>query len=647
MCGFAGLWQPVVGRALSQAALHDRAQQMADTLTHRGPDDLGVWTDVTSGLGIGFRRLAIRDLSKAGAQPMVSRSAGTVLAFNGEIYNAGDLQRALVEAGVTDFRGQSDTEILLEAIEEWGLDATLKKCVGMFAIAVWDARDRTLQLARDRFGEKPLFYGVQNGVLLFGSELKALENHPACERDIDRAALTAYARYGHVPAPHTIYRGISKLRPGTILSIWERDITFNRLQPPRPYWSVEEEFSKSQLHPFEGTGEEAVAELDRLLGRTIREQCIADVPLGAFLSGGIDSSLVVAHMQRQSRRPVQTFTIGFDVPSFNEAPHAAAVARHLRTDHTELYVTASQALEVIPRLPTIYDEPFADSSQVPTFLVSQLARRSVTVSLSGDGGDEVFGGYTRYAGTDSLWRAVGWIPTPLRQLAALGPRLIPSLAQGARGSLLRKLYWGSQVVGAKSFEEAYRQLLSVWKAPEQVVLQSDDRGQVGLKYLLRDRYREMMLHDSLHYLPDDILTKVDRATMAVSLESRAPLLDHRIAEFAWRLPMSMLYRNGEGKWLLRQALEKYVPRSLFDRPKVGFGVPIAQWLRGPLKSWAEDLLSDRRLRREGYWNATTIRSAWSAHLAGRFDSSSRLWPVLMFQSWLDRQRAEISQRKAA
>jgi asparagine synthase (glutamine-hydrolysing) len=352
-------------------------------------------------------------------------------------------------------------------------------------------------------------------------------------------------------------------------------------------------------------------------------------------------------MQRQSRRSVRTFTIGFDVATYNEAPHAAAVARHLATDHTELYVTASQALDVIPQLPTIYDEPFADSSQVPTFLVSQLARQSVTVSLSGDGGDEIFGGYTRYAGTDSLWRAVGWIPTPLRQIAALGPRTIPALAKSARGSLLRKLYWGSQVVGAKSFEDAYRQLLSAWKAPEQVVLQSDDRGDVGLKRPLRDRYREMMLHDSLHYLPNDILTKVDRATMAVSLESRAPFLDHRIAEFSWRLPHSMIHRNGEGKWLLRQVLEKYVPRSLFDRPKVGFGVPIGAWLRGPLRAWAEDLLADQRLRREGYWNAATVRSAWSAHLAGRVDSSSRIWPVLMFQSWLDRQRAGISLRRAA
>ncbi|QDT56476.1 Asparagine synthetase [glutamine-hydrolyzing] 1 [Caulifigura coniformis] len=647
MCGFAGFWQPVVGRALSKAALSDRAQRMANTLVTRGPDDLGVWCDEPSGVAIGFRRLAIRDLSAAGAQPMVSRSGATVLAFNGEIYNAGELKRGLLESGVNDFRGQSDTEILLEAIEEWGLDATLKKCVGMFAIAVWDLRERTLQLARDRFGEKPLYYGVQNGILLFGSELKALENHPACARDVDRASLTAFARHGYVPAPRSIYRGISKLRPGTILSIWDRDVTFNRLQTPRPYWNIEEQFALAQLAPFEGSDDEGVCQLDHLLSDSIRGQSVADVPLGAFLSGGIDSSLVVAQMQRQSRRPIRTFTIGFDAAGFNEAPHAAAVARHLGTDHTELYVTAQQAMDVIPRLPDIYDEPFADSSQIPTFLVSQLARQSVTVSLSGDGGDEIFGGYARFAGADSLWRAVGWIPSPLRQLAALGARTIPGLGRSGRGSFLRKVYHGSQVVGAKSFQDAYRQILSSWKSPEQVVLQADDRPGASLARPLRDRYREMMLLDSMHFLPDDILTKVDRATMSVSLESRSPLLDHRIAEFAWRLPMSMIFRNGEGKWLLRQVLEKYVPRKLFDRPKMGFAVPVSAWLRGPLRTWGDDLLSEGRLRREGYWNSAVVRSAWMAHLAGKVDASARLWPILMFQSWQDRQRTDIAHRRAA
>ncbi len=647
MCGFAGFWQPVVGRALSQAALSDRARRMADTLIHRGPDDVGTWSDERAGLAMGFRRLAIRDLSPAGAQPMVSRSGGTVLTFNGEIYNAADLQRALVDSGVTRFRGQSDTEILLEAIEEWGLDATLKKCVGMFAIAVWDARDRTLQLARDRFGEKPLYYGVQNGVLLFGSELKALECHPACSRDVDRAALTAYARHGYVPAPHSIYRGIAKLTPGTILSIWDRDVTFARLQAPRPYWSVEEQFVAAEANPFSGSEDEAATELDQLIGRTVREQMVADVPLGAFLSGGIDSSLIVAQMQRYSGSATKTFTIGFDVPRFNEAPHAAAVAKHLGTDHTELYVTAQQALDVIPRLSTIYDEPFADSSQIPTFLVSELARRSVTVSLSGDGGDEIFGGYARFAGTEALWRTVGWIPRPVRQTAALIARAVPALAQSQRGSLLRKVYWGAQVVGAPSFQDAYRQLLSAWKNPEQVVLQAHDGPGVALKHAVGDRYREMMLIDSIDFLPDDILAKVDRATMAVSLEARAPFLDHRIAEFAYRLPRPLIYRQRHGKWLLRKVLERYVPPALFDRPKMGFGVPLADWLRGPLRTWADDLLSDGRLRREGYWSSAVVRAAWSAHQAGKVDSSSRLWPILMFQSWLDRQRAELSDRQAA
>ena len=647
MCGFAGFWQPVVGRALSQAALNDRARRMADTLVHRGPDDVGVWSDEESGLALGFRRLAIRDLTPAGAQPMVSRSGGTVLTFNGEIYNAAELQRELAQFGVSQFRGQSDTEILLEAIEEWGLDATLKKCVGMFSIAVWDARDRTLQLARDRFGEKPLYYGVQNGVLLFGSELKALESHPACSRDVDRASLTAYARHGYVPAPHSIYKGISKLTPGTILSIWDRDVTFSRLQPPRPYWSVEDQFQRAQAKPFTGSEEDATAKLDQLLGQAVRDQMVADVSLGAFLSGGIDSSLVVAHMQRHSSRPVRTFTIGFDVAKFNEAPHAAAVAKHLRTDHTELYVTAQQALDVIPRLPDIYDEPFADSSQIPTFLVSQLARRTVTVSLSGDGGDEIFGGYSRFAAADALWRRVGWFPRPMRHAAAMLTRTLPALAQSQRGTLLRKIYWGSQVVGAASFHEAYRQLLSSWKNPEQAVLRAQDGPSTALRHHVGNRYREMMLIDSIDYLPNDILAKVDRATMAVSLESRAPLLDHRLFEFASGLPMSMIHRDGHGKWLLRKVLERYVPRSLFERPKMGFGVPLAEWLRGPLRTWCEDLLADSRLRRDGYWNAGVVRSAWTAHLAGKVDSSSRLWPILMFQSWLDRRKSEIQLREAA
>ncbi|HVJ86363.1 MAG TPA: asparagine synthase (glutamine-hydrolyzing) [Caulifigura sp.] len=647
MCGFAGFWQPVVGRALSQAALNDRARRMADTLAHRGPDDVGTWSDEQSGLAMGFRRLAIRDLTPAGAQPMVSRSGGTVLTFNGEIYNAAELQHELAHSGVTQYRGQSDTEILLEAIEEWGLDATLKKCVGMFAVAVWDARDRTLQLARDRFGEKPLYYGVQNGVLLFGSELKALESHPACSRDVDRASLTAYARHGYVPAPHSIYKGISKLTPGTILSIWDRDVTFSRLQPPRPYWSVEDQFQRAQADPFTGSEEDATARLDQLLGQAVRDQMVADVSLGAFLSGGIDSSLVVAHMQRHSSRPVRTFTIGFDVAKFNEAPHAAAVARHLRTDHTELYVTAQQALDVIPRLPEIYDEPFADASQIPTFLVSELARRSVTVSLSGDGGDEIFGGYSRFAAADALWRRVGWFPRPLRQAAAMLTRTLPALAQSQRGTLLRKVYWGSQVVGAASFHEAYRQLLSSWKNPEQAVLRAQDGPSTALRHQVGNRYREMMLIDSIDYLPNDILAKVDRATMAVSLESRAPLLDHRLFEFASGLPMSMIHRDGHGKWLLRKVLERYVPRSLFERPKMGFGVPLAEWLRGPLRTWCDDLLADGRLRRDGYWNAGVVRSAWTAHLAGKVDSSSRLWPILMFQSWLDRRKSEIQLREAA
>jgi asparagine synthase (glutamine-hydrolysing) len=646
MCGFAGFWQPVVGRGLSEAALTERARQMARTLVHRGPDDLGSWCHEEAGLAIGFQRLAIRDLSSAGAQPMVSRSGGTVLAFNGEIYNAAELQRALVEAGVTQFRGQSDTEILLEAIEEWGLDATLKKCVGMFAIAVWDARDRTLQLARDRFGEKPLYYGIQNGVLLFGSELKALEMHPACRREVDRAALTAYSQSKCVPAPHSIYRGIAKLLPGTILSIWDRDITFSRLQPPRPFWSVEEAFHLAQHHPFEGSDDDAVEQLDAVIGRAVKDQLVSDVPLGAFLSGGIDSSLIVAQMQRHSPRPVRTFTIGFADEQYNEAPYASAVARRLGAIHTELTVTPEDALEFIPSLPAIYDEPFADSSQLPTYLVARLARQHVTVSLSGDGGDELFGGYSRFARVESMWRSVGWVPAAMRRSLAVAARATPGLAASKRGSTLRKLYSGAQIAGAPSFREAYRQVISAWRSSDDVVLQSQPSAPLSLKRPIRERYREMMLLDSIDYLPNDVLTKVDRATMAVGLESRAPLLDHRVAEFAWRLPMNLIHRERQGKWLLRKVLEKDVPRTLFDRPKMGFAVPIAEWLRGPLREWSEDLMAEQRLRRDGYWNASVVRQEWTSHLSGRTDSSARLWPVLMFQTWLDRQRAQVQHDRA-
>lgn len=647
MCGFAGFWQPVVARPLSPGAISDRVGRMVERLEHRGPDDRGRWVDAQAGIAMGFRRLAIRDLSPAGAQPMVSASGHSVMTFNGEIYNVGELRDSL-KSSVQNFnpRGTSDTEVLLESIEAWGLEETLKKCVGMFALAVWDRRDRTLRLARDRFGEKPLYYGVHNGVLLFGSELKALREHSAFRADIDRTALAGLARHGYVPGPGTIYRDTSKLPAATILTLREREVSFSNLPAPCPYWRLEDHLQSAATEPFQGDESEAVSELDQLLHRTVRDQMVADVPLGAFLSGGIDSSLVVAMMQSESSRPIRTFTIGFDVEQFNEAPHAAAVAKHLGTDHTECLVTAEQARDVIPRLPEIYDEPFADSSQIPTFLVSQLARKHVTVSLSGDGGDELFGGYARYAASLSMWNRVGWIPRPLRRAAALALQGVPGLETAERGTLRRKLLRAAPLLDANSFDDAYRLLISSWKSPGEAVVGGVDAPSAAAVNI-PDRYRRMMFRDARNYLPDDILVKVDRATMAVSLESRAPFLDHRIAEFAARLPTSLLYRRPQGKRILRTLLERYVPRSLFERPKMGFGVPIGAWLRGPLRDWADDLLSVSRLHGEGHWRANVVRAAWASHASGKSDESARLWPVLMFQTWHANQKAALGEKQAA
>ncbi|MBX3444225.1 MAG: asparagine synthase (glutamine-hydrolyzing) [Planctomyces sp.] len=649
MCGFAGFWQPVAARPLSAAALGDRAARMNQQLAHRGPDDDDVFVEAPAGLALGFRRLAIRDLSPAGRQPMTSASGQSVIAFNGEIYNAAELRAGLDASHRFQPRGGSDTEILLEAIEAWGLETALKKSVGMFALAVWDRRTRTLSLARDRFGEKPLYYGIHNGVLLFGSELRALRQHPAMRTDMHREALSQFARFGCVPGPDTIYRGTEKLVPGTFLTFRERDIPFSRIPRPQPYWDLPGLAQAGGREPFRGTLDEAAAQLERLLRRTIREQMVADVPLGAFLSGGIDSSLIVALMQAESLRPVRTFTIGFESATYDEAPYAEAVARHLRTDHTELYVTARETLDVVPRLPEIYDEPFADASQIPTCLVAALARRHVTVSLSGDGGDEIFGGYARYAALDRLWGAARWCPRVFRQAAAAVLRTGGVLERSRRGSPGRKLLHAARIVGQPTFDHAYRALLSVWADPSEVVAQ----GSVACRAFQApeggtlSRLRRMMLMDAATYLPDDILAKVDRATMAVGLESRAPLLDHRIAEFASKLPAAMLQQRGQGKVVLRQALERFVPRALFDRPKQGFGVPLGEWLRGPLRDWAEALLSRRRLADEGFWNPVAVQAAWGAHLLEECDASARLWPILMFQAWQERQQSAASRRQVA
>jgi len=646
VCGLTGYWK-LAGRLGedTQAIVGGMAQQ----IIHRGPDDVGVWNDDEVGVALAHRRLSILDLSPAGHQPMVSPSGRYVIVFNGEIYNHLELREALSGC---NWRGHSDTETLLAAFECWGVEATLKKSVGMFAIALWDRESRTLTLARDRLGEKPLYYGWQNGVLLFGSELKALRAHPAFQGEINRDALTLFLRHNYVPAPYSIYRGINKLPPGTYLQVNADAVlaTSSGIHPVS-YWSARVGAEIGQANQFRGSDNEAREALEAVLGQSIKGQMLADVPLGAFLSGGVDSSSVVALMQAQSGRPVKTFTIGFNEEGYNEAEHAHAVARHLGTEHTELYVKPEEAQAVIPLLPTLYDEPFADSSQIPTYLVSRLARQHVTVSLSGDGGDELFGGYNRYFWAQNIWRRLGWLPQPVRAalagvLTTLPPaswnaafkrfdRLLPARLRYANpGDKLHKL---ADILAVRNPEEIYWGLVSHWKQPAQIV-----KGGIEPATVLTDASQwadvpdlthRMMYLDTVSYLPDDILTKVDRAAMGVSLETRVPLLDHRVLEFAWTLPLSMKLRDGQSKWLLRQVLYRHVPKELIERPKMGFGIPLDIWLRGPLKNWAEELLNPSRLETGGYFRASPIREKWDEHLSGRRNWSYYLWDVLMFEAW--------------
>lgn len=644
MCGIVGFWQS--GAILNGAVL----AVMTEAIRHRGPDADGHWFDANSGVALGHRRLAILDLTPTGAQPMLSHCGRYVIVFNGEVYNFAALRGELEEAGVAPaWRGHSDTEVMLTAIAAWGLEVALKKFVGMFAFALWDRETRTLSLARDRLGEKPLYYGWQDGIFLFGSELKALKAHPAFRAEIDRDALTLFLRHNAIPAPYSIYQNIHKLPPGTFLQlhIGQKDVR------PVAYWSARSMAEAGQRNLFRGSDAEAVAELERLLGQAVGGQMVADVPLGAFLSGGIDSTTVVALMQAQSSSPVKTFTIGFNEVGYNEAEHAHAVARHLGTEHTKLYVTPQDAMDVIPGLSTIYDEPFADSSQIPTFLVSRLARSHVKVSLSGDGGDELFGGYNRYFWARNIWRKLGWMPRPLRMaLAGVLTSLPPAAWNTAFQQLeqwlpakLRyanpgdKLHKMAEILAVRSSEEIYLRLVSHWKNPTQLVLGSHEPStlltDVACQADLPDFEHRMMYLDTVTYLPDDILTKVDRAAMSVNLETRVPLLDHRLVEFVWSLPLNMKIRHGQGKWLLRQVLYRHVPQALMDRPKMGFGVPIDHWLRGSLKDWAAALIEPGRLTSEGFFDPAPIQRKWTEHQSGSRNWSYYLWDVLMYQAWLE------------
>ncbi len=718
------------------------ATRMADTIAHRGPDDSGAWADAQAGIALGHRRLSIVDLSPAGHQPMVSSSGRYVVAFNGEIYNHLELRAELegmdcrASLAMTDpschreaegrgdpliWRGHSDTETLLAGFEHWGIEATLAKTVGMFAIALWDVQQRTLHLARDRFGEKPLYYGWVGSdgarAFVFGSELKALRAFPGFDNPVCREALAQYMRFMVVPAPLSIYEDIYKLEPGCLLSVnglprcpslrgaqrrgnRNDDRTRNNeitrhcqersdaaIQNARDgfkmtcWWSLADVVQAGAHNPI--TDEvEAVNALEQRLADAVRLQSLADVPLGAFLSGGVDSSTIVALMQQQATRPVKTFTVGFEEAGFDESPYARAVAQHLGTDHAELFVTAAEAQAVIAQLPAMYDEPFADSSQIPTHLVCRAARQHVTVALSGDAGDELFGGYNRYFWGPRIWAKLAWLPYPLRQALGAAISAVPVAGWDALSRPVNALLPGgkgiaqagdkahklaARLANVRDLDDLYLSLVTEWQDPASVVCGSSSsrmRGSMNPGALdprdkpeddeKEDRHCErsaaihdftvpenldpverMMYRDSMTYLPDDILCKVDRAAMAVSLETRVPFLDHRVAELAWQLPLGMKIRDGQGKWALRQVLYKYVSRKLVDRPKAGFGIPVGQWLRGPLRPWAVSLLNEQRLQSEGYLYPAPIHRKWAKHLAGRRDHTASLWSVLMFQAWLE------------
>lgn len=659
MCGIAGI-------IAADGVPPELPEAMAATIRHRGPDDQGIWCDPSVGLALAHRRLSIVDLSPHGHQPMTSADGRWVIVYNGEAYNHRDLRAELDGSGQTPeggWRGHSDTETVLQAISAWGLFPTLERLVGMFAFALWDRRDRLLSLVRDRFGEKPLYYGWAGRDFLFGSELKALRVHPRISGEIDRDALRAYAARTYVPAPLSIYKGVYKLQPGCVLTIDPEVARTPMSDAPEPgwqsgssklvrYWSYRDVVTRGMAHPISDE-REALEELEEVLGQAIKGQAMADVPVGAFLSGGIDSSTVVALYQKHSSIPVRTFSIGFEESAFNEAENARAVAKHLGTIHEEHVVRVQEARDVIPLLPEMYDEPFADSSQIPTHLVSRFAREKVTVALTGDGGDELFAGYNRHFLAPSLWKGMQPIPLPVRAAAgaSLG-RIPPAIWQGVARALPGPIspYFGAKlqkalrVAGtARRFEDVYLSFLDEWSLESSPVRGASDPGQ-GFDLFLPDASPavRMMYCDAVSYLPDDILCKVDRASMAVSLETRVPFLDHRVAELVARIPLGMKVRGRSGKHILRELLYRHAPRDLFQRPKAGFAIPVGEWIRGPLRPWAEDLLDPTAMASEGWFDPGIVQRRWKDHLDGRRDSTPAIWAILMFQAWQREQRQPLA-----
>jgi len=647
MCGIVGF----VTKADTDHDFHSLIDNMALTLGHRGPDASGSWHDTDAGCALGHRRLSIIDLSEHGAQPMTSHDGRYMLTFNGEIYNYQAIRASLEKSKQIAFRGTSDTEVMLAAFTEWGVVAALSEFVGMFAFGLWDRQEHVLYLARDRMGEKPLYYGWVGKTFVFGSELKALKAHPDWQQSVNRDALAAFLRYNYVPTSLSIYTGIYKLPPGTYLKMktWSAET----LPEPNCYWSAAERFQDGLSNPRNISEADAIDELERLLSEAVGSQMVSDVPLGAFLSGGVDSSTIVALMQKHSRTPVKTFSIGFDVPEYDEAPYAAAVSRHIGTEHTQQYVTAQDALNVIPLLPTMYDEPFSDMSQIPTYLVSRMARQHVTVSLSGDAGDELFMGYQRYFDALSSYQQLHRLPMLTQQMIGGIIKMVPPkiLRHGIRASqgflpdnfrqhdVVDKLLRMADMLPVRETDAFYLRVMSHWQNPQHMVLGSKEsivhKPQFPATVVDDQLIQHFAGFDLTSYLLDDVLVKVDRASMFTSLESRIPFLNHRVVEYVLRLPFSIKFKSQDPKWLLKQVLHRYVPKSLVDRPKMGFGVPMGQWLREDLRDWAEALLEPKRLADEGFFNPAPIRKLWDSHINNQANWHYHLWDILVFQAWLE------------